>query len=188
MKQTIIYIAVGIVALAAGVGAGWLWRGSRPPQTEYLVQSDTLYIRDTIRENKPVLKAEIVIEGAEITIEDSLVIRRGDFIVLPRMQRYYSSEDYEAWVSGYNPRLDSVNVFRSTAYITNTVTEVPKTNCIALESSASWCGAWGVSVSAQYTHEWRRFYAGGGIGYDFIRKSPLIEVTAGIPIYRWGRK
>lgn len=188
MKQAVIYIAVGIVALAAGLGTGWLWRGSRPPLVDYIVKPDTVYVVDTSRSRMPEIKAEIVIEGDEITVEDSFVIRRGDLIVLPRMQRYYSSDDYEAWVSGYDPRLDSVNVFRNTAYITNTVNEVPKTNCIALESSASWCGAWGVSVSAQYTHEWRRFYLGGSAGYDFIRKSPLIEVTAGIPVYRWGRK
>lgn len=184
-------ILIGIGILATGGLAGWLipLRSPFSPRMEdFSVTADTLYIRDTIRENKPVLRAEIVIEGDEITVEDSLVIRRGDLIVLPRMQRYYSSEEYEAWVSGYDPVLDSVNVFRNTAYITNTVREVPKTNCIALESSASWCGRWGVSVTAEYTHEWRRLYLGGSAGYDFSAKSPYIGIKAGIPLYRWGRK
>lgn len=184
-----ILTVIGVFVL--GGLAGWLipLRSPFSPRMEdFSVTADTLYVRDTIRENMPEIKAEIVIEGAEITIEDSLVIRRGDVIVLPRMQRYYSSDTYEAWVSGYDPVLDSINVFRNTAYITNTVREAPKTNSIALEGSASWCGTWGVSVAAEYTHEWRRLYLGGGIGYDFIAKSPYIGITAGIPIYRWGRK
>ena len=40
-------------------------------------------------------------------------------------QRFYESENYKAWVSGYNPSLDSIITFNTTEYkyITKTITE-----------------------------------------------------------------
>ena len=49
-------------------------------------------------------------------------------LIIPRTQRYYKDPRYEAWVSGYNPRLDSVNVFSPVTIktVTNTVKKVYK--------------------------------------------------------------
>lgn len=35
-------------------------------------------------------------------------------------QRHYGGEDYDAWVSGYRPQLDSLRIYRPTATITRT--------------------------------------------------------------------
>lgn len=35
-------------------------------------------------------------------------------------QRHYGGDDYDAWVSGYRPQLDSLRIYRSTATITRT--------------------------------------------------------------------
>lgn len=44
-------------------------------------------------------------------------------LVIPISQRYYKDNRFEAWVSGHNPRLDSVNVFVPTwvQTVTNTI-------------------------------------------------------------------
>lgn len=38
------------------------------------------------------------------------------YVSVPIVQRMFSGPDYEAWVSGYEPRLDSLNIFRKTEY------------------------------------------------------------------------
>lgn len=44
------------------------------------------------------------------------------YIVLDRVQREYEDTLFHAWVSGYEPELDSIHVYRQTQYITNTIT------------------------------------------------------------------
>ena len=41
-------------------------------------------------------------------------------VIIPITQKYYKEEEYEAWVSGYQPSLDSINVFHP-----HTVTTLP---------------------------------------------------------------
>lgn len=43
-------------------------------------------------------------------------------VVLPITQKHYSDSTYEAWVSGYEPALDSIRVFQPITTITNTIT------------------------------------------------------------------
>ncbi len=53
-------------------------------------------------------------------------IYRDSIIYLPKTQKHYFEKNkYEAWISGYNPVLDSINVFNRIEYktITNTVKE-----------------------------------------------------------------
>lgn len=54
-----------------------------------------------------------------LTIRLTDTIRIGDTVV-HREQAYYEDSLYRAWVSGYRPRLDSLQVFPRT--VTNTVT------------------------------------------------------------------
>lgn len=60
---------------------------------------------DTIRERFPHFVYEKVLD----TIFIDKVSESG--LKLPITQRYYSTDLYQAWVSGYKPSLDSINVF-----------------------------------------------------------------------------
>lgn len=42
-------------------------------------------------------------------------------VPLPMEQRYYRGEAYEAWVSGFNPALDSINIFHHTSVVTTAI-------------------------------------------------------------------
>ena len=46
-----------------------------------------------------------------------------DTVYLPRMQREYSDSSYTAWVSGYDPTLDSIKVRERTIVNTITITK-----------------------------------------------------------------
>ena len=80
------------------------------------ITSDTVTIVkfDTVKEKIPIFIKEVIVDT--FLIKDSL----NNAYIIPKTQRYYKDSIYEAWVSGYRPNLDSLNIFRKT--ITNTIT------------------------------------------------------------------
>ena len=43
-------------------------------------------------------------------------------VEVPIMSKHYGCKDYDAWVSGYEPSLDSIKVYQRTEYITERIT------------------------------------------------------------------
>lgn len=86
-------------------------------------------------------------------------IRIGDTVVY-REQAYYEDSLYRAWVSGYRPRLDSLQIFPRTVYrtVTNDIyhTIVPKKK------------RWGLGLQAGYGYP-GGWYAGVGINYNLFQ-------------------
>ena len=181
-------LVCSIIVFVAGAAAGMLLPRLCPflrPQTELVTRTDTLTVRDTIVERKPVYVAHTVVDTMLVTVADTVTVRDTVYMVLDMEQRWYHGDRYDAWVSGYRPQLDSIWVYPETRYVTRTVRPVERRNGIALESSASWCGAMSLTISAEYEHSWRWCYVGAGVGYDVVAKSPYIAVHAGIPIWSW---
>lgn len=87
--------------------------------------SDTLVVvnTDTIHDTIPLVKNSRIVDTIYIT-------RNEESIPLPREQKHYSKpQNYDVWVSGYQPTLDSVKTYKNTVYRTitnNLVTEVEK--------------------------------------------------------------
>lgn len=79
-------------------------------------------------------------------------------IYLPRTQKRYEDSTYTAWVSGYEPRLDSIDVYRKTTTITKTITR---------------------TVTKRHV-----FNVGivGGAGYGLLTKKPDVWVGVGVSI------
>ena len=77
---------------------------------------------DTLRINKPILQEIYKVEYDTIRIVLNDTIVRHDTLYLPREQRVYSDTDYKAFVSGYEPRLDSIYVYPKTIYETKVST------------------------------------------------------------------
>ena len=86
-------------------------------------------------------------------------IRIGDTVVY-REQAYYEDSLYRAWVSGYRPRLDSLQIFPRTVYrtVTNDIyhTIVPKRK------------RWGLGLQAGYGYPCG-WYAGVGVSYNLFQ-------------------
>lgn len=83
-------------------------------------------------------------------------MRIGDTVV-HREQAYYEDSLYRAWVSGYRPRLDSLQIFPRTVYrtVTNDIyhTITPKKK------------RWGLGLQVGYGYP-SGIYAGVGVSYD----------------------
>lgn len=99
--------------------------------------SDTVYITqiDTFKAIQPIFKKDTILDT--IYIENNAE----NGLKLPITQRYYSEKDrYDVWVSGYNPSLDSINIYNQTKFVTitnNTTKEIyPKTTALYFNLSA----------------------------------------------------
>ena len=83
-------------------------------------------------------------------------MRIGDTVVY-REQAYYEDSLYRAWVSGYRPRLDSLQIFQRTVYqtVTNDIyhTVVPKKK------------RWGLGLQAGYGYP-TGWYVGAGVTFN----------------------
>lgn len=91
-----------------------------------------------------------------LTIRLTDTMRIGDTVV-HREQAYYEDSLYRAWVSGYRPRLDSLQIFPRTVYqtVTNDV----------YHTIASKKKRWGLSLQVGYGYP-GGWYTGVGISYD----------------------
>ena len=91
-----------------------------------------------------------------LTIRLTDTMRIGDTVV-HREQAYYEDSLYRAWVSGYRPRLDSLQIFPRTVYqtVTNDV----------YHTIASKKKRWGLGLQVGYGYP-GGCYTGDGISYD----------------------
>lgn len=175
-KYTLMGMGI-VVAILIGFLVGRRCPRNDPgePQTPRV---DTLFIRDTNTFTEPkkepspdVLIKEIPVPVyvADSSAIDSLLNecarleKVGDSLrlVLLRVQRHYSDSTFDAWVSGVDPRLDSIKTYQTNMVITKEipVIQVKKTR-------------WGLGISA-----------GCGVGKDGL--TPYVGVGISYNILSW---
>lgn len=102
--------------------------------------SDTVYTikLETVEVKKPIFITEVIVDT--FLIKDSL----NHEYITPKTQKYYRDSIYEAWVSGYKPNLDSINIYNQTKFvtITNTTTKeiYPKTTDLYMSLGGMYIG------------------------------------------------
>ena len=88
-----------------------------------VARTDTVILHDTIRDSIPYPVYETVIQEVPelfpvyITLAGDTV-REPVIVPIRITQKEYQTDDYRAWVSGYNPALDSIHIFRKTLSVT----------------------------------------------------------------------
>ena len=158
-------VIAGFIGLVLGciLASAFLRQCVRCDSREVETVTDTLIIVDTVTERYPVPVKEAVTDTMLVAVRDTVTLQDTVYIVLGMTQRYYRGPGYEAWVSGYRPRLDSCLVFPRTVYISSsTVSREPEKR-------------WGVGIQAGYgmglsDGRVKAFpYIGVGISWNFIR-------------------
>lgn len=154
MKNVVIALALIAVAFLLG-------RRSMKPEIVKIHRTDTVVVRDTVRETVLVPKVRY------LTRVDTVLLKvPGDTVKVPVLvpisRKVYEGEDYRAVVSGFRASLDTLDIFRKTQTVTNTVVqrvEVPGKP-----------KRWGIGVSVGYalTPQGVKPYIGAGISYSFI--------------------
>lgn len=140
-----------LVCLLLGVV---MWMECRPhePQTRY-VKGDTVHIRDTIRDTipKPVKETPKRTDTVYLPILLDTTIDRtveGDSIpvIIPITSKEYKTDNYRAVVSGYNPSLDSMELYRDNKIITLTPLQKKKRFGLGLQAGYSYPNGWYVGA------------------------------------------
>lgn len=148
-----------------------IWQHGRMEARRTAVEETVVHTRiDTIRllgpaivsTSKPVRtekrRMRVVADSTEVdTAVFALPFVDADSVEveIPIISREYNGEGYRAWVSGYNPMLDSIEVYRTT----NTVT-LPKPKR----------KRWGIGVQAGYGlgRNGMQPYVGVGVSYNLV--------------------
>ena len=156
--KTAVLVLLAALALA---GSYLLGRRSVKPEIVEIHRTDTVVVRDTVRETV------LVPEVRYLTRVDTVLLKvPGDAVKVPVLvpipRKVYEGEDYRAVVSGFRASLDTLDIFRRTQTVTNTVVqrvEVPGKP-----------KRWGIGVSAGYalTPQGMKPYIGLGVQYDLI--------------------
>lgn len=139
-----------ILGLFAGALLGRMrYCSADPPAEDTRVKIDTLLRVDTLRIISPAPRSDTLLRLITLrlpvnappadTAATSSAPPDSASVTLPITQAVYSdSTTYTAWVSGFNPRLDSLHVHSPTRLITQTIHPKPR--------PAAPC--WGISVGA----------------------------------------
>lgn len=122
-----------LAIFCVGVGVGYVGVG----RGDEVVAADTIYRRDTVR--WPVTRDSVVTRYVtrRLSVMRVDTVRQSDTVEvrLPIVQKIYRDTNFTAWVSGYEPRLDSISVRHRTIIETRTVRER---------------GRWGVGIQVGY--------------------------------------
>lgn len=61
-------------------------------------------------------------------------------MVVPITQKYYHEPEYEAWISGFEPKIDSINVFSPTTVIAPNVKDRLVEVTFGIQGGVGWNG------------------------------------------------
>ena len=147
-RELIIFAVGAILGICTGFFTG---KAIYDQPLEESIKTDTVVVTDTIRQYfpmpkdstlvkyvtkyLPVLKTDTIM-GATITHWEYISTHDTVAVEVPITSKHYSSAEYDAWVSGFEPSLDSIKVYQETNYITTTVTKVKPPNKLSLNVHA----------------------------------------------------
>ena len=140
-KAFLIVVAMLIVSVASNL---WLWQNQ--PKPSVVIERDTVWKDTTIYEPQPTetvqtgrvvyIKVPVPGERDTITVHDSIEVP------IPIVQKRYDDSLYTAWVSGFEPNLDSIRLYQPEIITTVTKTVVKPTPLITVGIQAG--GGYGV--------------------------------------------
>ena len=156
--EKVMTILCVILLILIGILIGQKHRQKLPLEpTE--IKVDTLVIRDTIMQYKPIFVDKINVDSVLVPVKDTIVIRDSVYIYMDREKIAWRDSLCEVYASGIMTSVDSVRHFQEYKYITFE-TQVP----VKVRSH------WGLGVNAGYGVGKGGLtpYVGVGISYNLL--------------------
>ena len=116
MKNTLNYLGVLLVGIIIGIVGSLIVRSKLTDPIHTVIKYDTIRIAEPQAEKIiPVEVRKFTTVPTLLTISDTIKVPYyvRDTLMIPIEQKYYAGDSYKAWVSGYNPRLDSIVVYNT---------------------------------------------------------------------------
>lgn len=173
MRSNLKYLLLLVAMLTIGIGLGALMVKYHVAKLHgrVTVRCDTVVRVDTIFVDKPVVKDSIVtryvtryLPAVKNKVQTEVYTSANEEnhdsvnVILPIEQKTYTSDQYTAWVSGYEPRLDSIALYKK---------EVVVEKEIYLDKKRR---RWGCVV-------------GAGVGTNNTGVSPYVGITVGYILF-----
>lgn len=151
MKKTIPYFVIGV--LVALLFIQHQKNGKEEKIVErVVVDTVTIVEIDTIFDSRTIFSKERIVDTIYMEKPGS------GLVSLPISSRFYSGENYNLWISGFQPKLDSISIFQKTK--TNVVKE-HVTKEVYLEKGELFFNAGGYIMAGE------KFMPNVGVSYKF---------------------
>lgn len=180
MKKYIPYIVILIV----GIVIGTLCREHHFRSIIDNPQRDTIFVHDTIEYTKEVLAQSTKVvhqkdtEYIYIEVRDTIEKEKKVYVPMPRQHYHTRVKDAEIFHSGIESRIDSLNIFSTTANITQTYLPKEKKHSFTLYGSVGWMDRLRLPVGAKYLYSvypwWK---VGSKIEHDFAQSITGVYAT-----------
>ena len=153
-KKHLILIAVGaLLCVLCGI---WIGKGMYDRPVDESVSRDTVILHDTVPDIAPEPKDSVRTKWVTrwLPAKPDTVSRNGEIfrefpqisanfsatdtvaVQVPITSKHYSGKNYDAYVSGFEPNLDSIFVYNETQLITETITRMKPPNKWSLTVNA----------------------------------------------------
>lgn len=166
-NAVLICAAVAVAAFYVGWRMG-ISDGAGGVREVEVVKRDTMVRFDTVRVEvaQPTSERKVRLDTVRVETvrRDTVFVADSVEVVLPVLQREYTDTLYRLWVSGYEPRLDSIEVYPRTVTISERVETVRQ------RSGGIFGGRLGLGLSAGYGYTGRGFgpFVGVGLTWSVI--------------------
>ena len=153
------------------------------PETTETVRTETIIVRDTIRQYIPKEVAVTTKEKVLMEVRDTIRIHDTLYITLPFEKKFYKDEDYYAEVSGYKPHLDYIEVYPKTTTVTKveTITRKPSPWHLSLAVGLDYSrmGSQYISPNIGAEIAYNRLSLGAEVGLDIKADNMVFSETQG---------
>jgi len=159
-REKVMIVCAAVIFAVATVLAWLAGKHSRSMATDgERVRRDTVTVIDTVVYRAPVAKDSTVVRYVTRTVpvatqsyrapRDTASVKNdrevmpplyasggsdSAAVVLPVTQKVYSATDYRAWVSGYEPQLDSIKVYPRTVTVRETIYKPPSRFSVGVQA------------------------------------------------------
>lgn len=152
-----------IIVIVVLIGVTFIWgryEGGQRREKEP-IRIDTVILRDTVRDTVPVPRKVYLTRVDTVYMQqpnDTVKVP----VLVPMERKVYQTDDYRAVVSGFRPRLDSMEIFPEEKVVTRTFEKT------------------GVAK-----RRWIQIGIGVGVGYDPLKRSlhPTLQAGVYVPIF-----
>lgn len=176
MKKYLLYIVIFLIGAFAGM---WAHRQYHFRDATNMSQNDTIVRLDTIKYSKLELIGKnyrldlpkidnprmvlIPADSTNVIYRDSI-----RYVTLPREYFYTETDDVQIWHSGIQSTIDSLNVFRKSTTIRESIKE--KRNSISIGVESNYSNGLNLPIQVQYSRHIRPWFSVYGYAeYELIR-------------------